>query len=827
VKQLYKIAGAVCVCAVALLLNCNRSIAGSGGGSTTTDNASVTGQAFYATGLPVKGAFVRIRLSSYVRAIGAEPDSITRHDTTTNDSGWYHIDSLKTGEYRIEINDNTSSAAILTCNVVTKKDSIVLPPDTLATYQTITGKVDSALIGKPNLYVQVIGLNRIETVDSITGAFVIPDLAPGTYSLRIISTDTSVKPIVIDTAKTDTTAALSAIGIWTPSTGPYGGAFNSVTMGPQNTVFAGSQSYGIYRSNDNGATWTAVNTGLPGTSPSTYQMIYSLASIDSTVLAGMPGAGVYLSNDLGNHWTVAGAVGFAGNGMCTFTIAGSRIFAVASGALYVSVDKGGTWTQINTGTFVGTLASVAAGPRASDLFAGTNDGYIFMSPDTGVTWAQIIRFPYPGVHGFAIRGVNFVAATGSGIEISQDSGVTWTQTGTTVEFDMLIPGAGGSDLYAFYGDLGVYRSVDNGATWASATTALLQKYGYITPTGLAAGSNGSGGTMVFASTLAHGMIMSNDNGASWNETNNGLLASTIMAVAAVPNGVGGSNVLATDQAGTFLSVNSGTGWTWLPDGTAAFYNGFQANAFAAAFGGGGQTTVFAGGATGMYVSTLSGSSPWTPANTGMSDSNVLAVAVFRNAVFAGTNSGGVFMSVDNGASWTPRNTGLLDLHVNGFAVDSSAAGSVIFAATDTAGVFRSPDSGAHWTAANTGLVNQVRSLCVGPTRKGGHRLYAGTFTGLFASPDSGRTWSAISHPSIGTKIVLCLLACSDNQGGSFVIAGNPDGLYVSIDNGASWSLVGLAGGCVIESIALGLDGTGRRCLYAGTAGGGVWRLGLR
>jgi uncharacterized protein (TIGR02145 family) len=195
---------ALIFCSVAFLLfQCNRSISCAGGGSTTTDNAQVSGRVLSSDGAPATGAAVHVRPAQYVRQIiGPEPDSITRHDTTVNDSGWFYVDSLRIGEYRIEVNDNASSAVLLTCDIVTQKDSIVLPPDTLAPYQAISGKVDSVLIGKPDLYVQVFGLDRIAPVDSITGAYAIIDLPPGTYSLRVVSSDTLFTPEIIDTVIT-------------------------------------------------------------------------------------------------------------------------------------------------------------------------------------------------------------------------------------------------------------------------------------------------------------------------------------------------------------------------------------------------------------------------------------------------------------------------------------------------------------------------------------------------------------------------------------------------------------------------------------------------
>jgi hypothetical protein len=245
------------------------------GGSTTTDNAKVTGSVYYADGGPAKGASVRIREKNYVRLPGAEPDSVTRHDTVVNDSGRFIIDSLNRGEYRIEVNDLISMALMLRCSVATEEDSIPLPSDTLKPYTAIAGKVDSARLIRAPLFVQLYGTDRLEPVDSATGAFSISDLPPAMYTVRIAAADTGARPVVIDsvitdtgvtqvkidTAKIDTTPSL-VMGPWTPANGPYVSTVKCIAVSPSGDIFAGTNGGGAYRSVDHGATWTTINTGL-------------------------------------------------------------------------------------------------------------------------------------------------------------------------------------------------------------------------------------------------------------------------------------------------------------------------------------------------------------------------------------------------------------------------------------------------------------------------------------------------------------------------------------------------------------------------------------
>jgi hypothetical protein len=70
--------------------------------------------------------------------------------------------------------------------------------------------------------------------------------------------------------------------------------------GNGSNLFAGGDPFGVYRSTNNGATWTLVNNGL------TDLRITSLVSPDGTNLFAGGAGGVYLSTDNGNNWTSVG-----------------------------------------------------------------------------------------------------------------------------------------------------------------------------------------------------------------------------------------------------------------------------------------------------------------------------------------------------------------------------------------------------------------------------------------------------------------------------------------------------------------------------------------
>jgi hypothetical protein len=812
---------------VLAFLQCTHSVAGTGGGgSTTTDNASVTGRVLYASGAAAKGAAVRVRPAPYVRAIGPEPDSITRHDTTVNDSGWFYVDSLGIGQYRIEVNDNTSSASLLSCDVITKRDSIVLPTDTLAAYQTINGKVDSALVGKPNLYVQVVGLNRIETVDSATGVFVIPDLAPGTYSLRIISTDTSVKPIVIDTAKTDTTHVSPISGLWTPTGGLYGGFVKSLVITPSGSVLAGTPGSGIYKSDDNGATWTSANNGVimqPGTVDSGFG-VNTFLVIGTTIFAGTSNDGVFLSNDNGASWSAANN-GLQTIGVNAMVAKTDTIVAGTVGGVFVSTDHGASWILSSTGLTFPEVKSLTLSPDGTNLFALLGDGEVNLSNDAATTWSitGFGNLAFGTIYWMGAFGSMILAGSGNSIAASQDNGVTWALRDSVFPdfFTCAAMAAGSPYLYAGAVGDGMFTSSDTGRTFTAVNTGLSDSSGFPSFNTL---SVTAAGATVFAATYDKGLFVTTDFGATWTKRSAGLQAMSMTCVAAFSNPIGGSFVCAgTVMNPGFISQNSGA--TWSATGIAGI------NSLAAYKNANGGYDLFAAtGTKGIYRSTDNGSN-WTQVNSGLTDSTIRVVAKSGSLLFAGTVNAGALRSGDNGSTWTPVNSGLTSVHVMSFAVDSfSTGGTVRLYAGTTSGVFLSTDSGRSWTSLpGAAWTNGDIALAVCPSPGKAAVVFAGTWTsGLYMSIDTGRTWTNTSSGQPAANANIYAFAVVAEATGPAVFAATGTGLYLTADRGKNWSAftTGMTYPA-LSALCEGRDASGARCLFAGAFGNGVWKINLR
>jgi len=92
---------------------------------------------------------------------------------------------------------------------------------------------------------------------------------------------------------------------WTPTSGVSGGNIWCMTTNTAgNTLFAGTFGYGIFKSADNGVSWTPADSGIKGTY-GTY--ILSLIPSGSNIIAGTVG-GIFYSSNNGVSWNVADTI---------------------------------------------------------------------------------------------------------------------------------------------------------------------------------------------------------------------------------------------------------------------------------------------------------------------------------------------------------------------------------------------------------------------------------------------------------------------------------------------------------------------------------------
>ena len=251
------------------------------------------------------------------------------------------------------------------------------------------------------------------------------------------------------------------------------------------------------------------------------QNVHALLSVGATAYAGSD-SGVYRSTNDGVTWERrSSGLPVSPFFTKTFVLTGSSLFAGTNGAagLYVTTNDGGTWTVANsglTGTQVHALAL-----QGSVLFAATNGNGIFRSTNNGAGWVE----SNSGItnlfaHSLLVIGNRILAGTDGGAFVSTDTGGSWSLLpGSPTDIRSLA--SNGSILVAGTNTGGVFRSTNDGVTWAAANAGLTSLYVRVI---IARGGN------FFTGAKAGGVALSTDNGSNWLPINDGLDSLSILAL---------------------------------------------------------------------------------------------------------------------------------------------------------------------------------------------------------------------------------------------------------------------------------------------------------
>src|SRR4051794_26337136 len=206
-------------------------------------------------------------------------------------------------------------------------------------------------------------------------------------------------------------------------------------------AFLGQRGYAVgefgtmLRTDDAGASWTGVSTGLTEDLTEV-----KMISPDSVVVAG--GCPVRRSDDGGRTfrrlpWTASDARCTAGVAALAFPSATAGYLLLGNGNVLRSSDSGKTWSRRTA--VPGTPATSAASRIApSDLeftsvdkgFAATTGGDVFYTTDGGSTWTPVLQLP------FSMRDLDFpTASVGYAVGAAPaalkttDGGATWHELG--------------------------------------------------------------------------------------------------------------------------------------------------------------------------------------------------------------------------------------------------------------------------------------------------------------------------------------------------------------------------------------------------------------
>jgi len=196
--------------------------------------------------------------------------------------------------------------------------------------------------------------------------------------------------------------------------------------------------------------------------------------------------GVWKSVDGGATWSITGLTDREQYSLAIDPVTPTTLYAGRNGAIAKSTDGGVSWTSV---AIVGDVYGLLIDPTSPTTLYATVSAIggwtVLKSTDGGSSWIETPPPVHLVVNGFAIdasRPTTLYAVAsdprvaGAGCCIvfkSTDGGASWTEQGNVLANSFLLvtdPVTPGT-LFAG-GDLGIFKSIDNGGNWAAAGPAV-------------------------------------------------------------------------------------------------------------------------------------------------------------------------------------------------------------------------------------------------------------------------------------------------------------------------------------------------------------------
>ncbi len=603
------------------------------------------------------------------------------------------------------------------------------------------------------------------------------------------------------------------------SVGPDGGTFTALAVDPTNSsiIYLGTYGAGVYRSTDQGASWTQQITGLDNT------YIQSLA-IDpqngNILYAGTYAGGVYKSTDAGANWFVSNGsltdphvvydLEVDPQNPSTVYFAG-RIKNTLIGVVYKSMNGGADWSLLLRGDLFNTddyFYDIDVDPtNGSNLYLAAHEHGFYKSENGGESFSPINS----GVSDLSARSTAIDSGNpalifggvwhGEGVYKSANSGANWSKVSIGLPADVEIyrlymdPSADGTKpLFACTYENGLYRSTNNGSSWGSVGLSGQFLYDFV----IAPGSPQNW----YAGLSYRGLYRSTNSGASWTPSHSDVSSLSINGLASITGqpgyvyaGIYGIGVVRTNDGGnTWQEVNSGLGnrqVTWL---TAANNKLYALTPSAVYVSSGGSWTTLnnpqsAGYDPAWYLETvLPGiSQPEEDAaqeilaaldyqtEAGLNSTPLIRLTAMGSTLYGGTAGAGLWKY--SGGTWSQ--VGLNGYSITSLSVDT-VLGRVLLSACDADGscTVRYLKDGA-FTSINQGLegVNTNQILARGDD------YFAATVNGIYMRDNNGTLWVPVGAAG---RNILSIAYHAQNT--ALMAAGGAGSTFWSGDGGAHWQL---------------------------------------
>lgn len=552
---------------------------------------------------------------------------------------------------------------------------------------------------------------------------------------------------------------------WQKVPGPNEG-ISSISVSSSNIVYAGTSTYGVFQSADDGNSWSNISLGLPDS------LIRSLqVSSTDKLFAGTGAHGVY--QYFAGSWTAIN------NGLPVTNILVTGFAAGSGGNMYMMATTGSIyywdgiiWTDI-TYNFPSLGRAIAIGPGGV-LYAGAFASGVYKFD--GINNWTIVGAAMPNNFVFkmtvAANDTIYVACNSNNVFKCHTSGGGWASANTG------LPATDATFIFAdaqnrlFIGNNSspgvLYRSVNNADNWSLVSSGLY--------TSLFACMAVSSSGKIYAG--ASGVFKSINGGSSWSDMNPGMDARrTVLAYTCTSNGT----MFVGTRSGPWRSLDNGITWQLRNTGINHLstlqimsnaagdilchgINNVPKGAIYRSANNGDNWTQVAANGCDMY----------TKIRQHKSDT------IWATSRFSGATT--LSYSISNGASWLNNPLTISAIWDIDFSKEST-----IFVGSESEGVSRSDNGGQTFTlgVGNTipwyGNVIEIETDVNGVIFAGGdwwtHILW-------YSSPeDNGNVWTQFTDPDLVIQGVQDLVF---DQRNNAYIAGENSGVRMAYYNN-SWT----------------------------------------
>ena len=556
-----------------------------------------------------------------------------------------------------------------------------------------------------------------------------------------------------------------------------------------NTIYAGTDGAGLFKTTNGGANWLPLNGSGAGALGCLNVRSFNFDTTPTPRLivgtACRNNSGFYQSLDDGLTWSRLGNATLPDDVAVSATIrdVASNTFFLASSnyGVFKSVDSGATWAAANTGitTANGILNAFnvqfssnapSAGVSPTNLLTYVHGGGVYRSLDTGATWLPSEAGLPPGYA--ALGGIQkesnaflYIGLDKQGMYKYTTSTNSWASWGNTATDNktQVARSLGISGTTYYIGTIDGLAKTTNGAVTVNGVVNINGggRINAITHDSVTPFTAYVTGSSLFK--LDH--ISGNCN-AGCAPMDTGITGNTIEGVPHQDSSNPAIFYVTTSNRGIFKSTNGGASFSAINNGLPNMIG--QTSRLAIDENNPQTLYLGLGNAAGVFKST-NGGALWTASNNGLDTPDKRSIVTVTqdhnntNIVYAATNAG-LYKSINGGANWalsySATDSGGSLLPVNAIRVRTGSSSEIYIANNHTnangslaasSGIHKSIDGGVSWTnILPNQKASQVRVLNNG-------EIFAGISNSnpnpaVYRSTDGGATFQSYSVGLNGSDI---------------------------------------------------------------------------